>query len=131
MPEEVWRGKEVQISHLKVFGCVSYVHIESDARNKLDVKSKKCFFNGYGDEEFGFRFWDDQNKKIIRSRNVIFNEKVLYKDTSSVETDMADSDTSPQKSEFIKLEGLPDVTEQNKTQESLQEDSSTSVPTTT
>jgi hypothetical protein len=44
---------------------------------------------------------------------------------------MADSDTSPQKSEFIRLEGLPDVIEQNKTQESLQEDSSTSVPTTT
>jgi hypothetical protein len=107
------------------------VHIDSDARNKLDAKSKKCFFIGYGDEEFGFRFWDDQNRKIIRSRNVIFNEKVLYKYRSSVETDMVDSDTSPQKSEFIRLEGLPDVTEQNKTQESLQEDSSTSVPTTT
>jgi hypothetical protein len=42
---------------------------------------------------------------------VIFNEKVFYKDRSSVETDMADSDTSPQESEFIRLEGLPDVTE--------------------
>jgi hypothetical protein len=53
---------------------------------------------------------------------VIFNEKVLYKDRSSVETDMANSDTSPQRSEFIRLEELPDVTEQNKNQESLQED---------
>jgi hypothetical protein len=131
LPEEVWRGKEVQLSHLKVFRCVFYVHIDSDARNKLDVKSKKCFFIGYGDEEFGFRFWDDQNRKIIRSKNVIFNEKVLYKDKSSVETDMADSDTSPQRSEFIRLEELPDVTEKNKNQESLQEDSSTYVPTTT
>jgi hypothetical protein len=94
LPEEVWRGKDVQLSHLKIFGCVSYVY-NSDARNKLDVKSKKCFFISYGDEEFGFRFWDDQNRKIIRSRNVIFNEKVLYKDKSSIESDMADSDTSP------------------------------------
>jgi hypothetical protein len=62
---------------------------------------------------------------------VIFNEKVLYKDRSSIELDMADSDTSPQKSEFIRLEGLPDVIEQNKNQEPLQEDSSTSVPITT
>jgi len=62
---------------------------------------------------------------------VIFNEKVLYKDRSSIESDMADSDTSPQKSEFIRLEGLPDVIEQNKNQEPLQEDSGTSVPTTT
>jgi hypothetical protein len=131
LPEEVWRGKEVQLSHLKVFGCVSYVHIDSDARNKLDAKSKKCFFIGYGNEEFGFRFWDDQNRKIIRSRNVIFNEKVLYKDRSSAETDKADSDTSPQGSEFIRLEGLPDVPEQNNNQESLQEDSSTYVPPAT
>ena len=28
----------------------------------------------YGDEKFGYRFWDEQNQKIIRSRNVIFNE---------------------------------------------------------
>ena len=62
---------------------------------------------------------------------MIFNEKVLYKDRSIVETDIADSDTSPQRSEFIRLEGLPNVTKQNKNQESLQEDSSTSVPTTT
>ncbi|KAG6774392.1 hypothetical protein POTOM_021745 [Populus tomentosa] len=131
LPKEVWRGKEVQLSHLKVFGCVFYVHIDFDARNKLEAKSKKCFFIGYGDEEFGFRFWDDQNRKIIRSRNVIFNEKVMYKDRSSGETEMVDSDTSSQRFEFIRLEGLPDVTKQNKNQESLQEDSSTSVPTTT
>ncbi|RVW24225.1 Retrovirus-related Pol polyprotein from transposon TNT 1-94 [Vitis vinifera] len=39
LPEEVWNGKEVKFSHLKVFGCVSYVHIDSDARSKLDAKS--------------------------------------------------------------------------------------------
>jgi hypothetical protein len=27
--------------------------------------------------------------------NMIFNEKVMYKDRSGVETDMVDSDTSP------------------------------------
>ncbi|RVW24492.1 Retrovirus-related Pol polyprotein from transposon TNT 1-94 [Vitis vinifera] len=80
LPEEVWSGKEVKFSHLKVFGCVSYVHIDSDARSKLDAKSKICFFIGYGDEKFGYRFWDEQNRKIIRSRNVIFNEQVMYKE---------------------------------------------------
>ena len=38
LPEEVWSGKEVAFSHLKVFGCVSYVHIDSDAHSKLDAK---------------------------------------------------------------------------------------------
>lgn len=39
LPEEEWSGKEIGLSHLKVFGCIAYVHIESDARNKLDPKS--------------------------------------------------------------------------------------------
>jgi hypothetical protein len=43
IPKEVWSGKEVNLSYLKVFGCVSYVHIDSDACSKLDAKSRKCF----------------------------------------------------------------------------------------
>ena len=43
LPEEIWSGKEVKFSHLKVFGCVSYVHIDSHAHSKLDAKSKICF----------------------------------------------------------------------------------------
>ena len=54
--KEVLSGKEVKFSYLKVFSCVSYVHIDSVARSKLDAKSKICFFIGYGDEKFGYRF---------------------------------------------------------------------------
>ena len=43
LPEEVWRGKEVKFSHLKVFGCVFYVHIDSDTRSKLDASLKYVF----------------------------------------------------------------------------------------
>jgi hypothetical protein len=62
---------------------------------------------------------------------MIFNEKVLYKDISSIETDMADSNTSLQKFKFITLEGLLDVTIQNKNQRSSKEYSNIFVPTTT
>ena len=75
------------MNHLKVSGCVSYVHIESNDRSKLNAKARKCFFIGYGDEQFGYRFWDDQNRKIIRSRNVVFHETALYKDKSGGSTD--------------------------------------------
>jgi hypothetical protein len=61
---------------------VSYVFINPDSHNKLYANSIKHYFIGYGDEAFGYRFWDDQNRKIIRSRNVIFNELAVYKDMS-------------------------------------------------
>ena len=111
LPEEVWSGKEVKFSHLKVFGCVSYVYIDSDARSKLDTKSKICFFIGYGDETFGYRFWDEQNRKIIRSRNVIFNEHVMYKDRLTV---MSDVMINQKKSEFVNLDELTESTVQKR-----------------
>ena len=43
LTEEVWSGKEVKFFHLKVFGCISYIHIDFVARSKLDAKSKIYF----------------------------------------------------------------------------------------
>ena len=44
------------------------------------AKSKKCTFIGYRVDDFGYRLWDYEKQKIIRSRDVVFNEKVMYKD---------------------------------------------------
>jgi hypothetical protein len=65
---------------LKTFGCEAFVHIDKENRTKLESKSKKCIFIGYGVNEFGYRLWDYKNNKIIRSIDVIFNAKVMYKD---------------------------------------------------
>ena len=104
MPEEVWSRREVSLNHLKVFGCVSYVHIKSIDHSKLDAKVRKCFFIGYGDEQFGYHFWDDQNRKIIRSKNVVFHETTLYKHKSSGITNA--TDTTSKNLEFISLDIL-------------------------
>jgi hypothetical protein len=80
IPEEAWTGKKVNYSFLKTFGCEAFVHIDKENRTKLEEKSKKCTFIGYGVNDFGYHLWDYENHKIIRSRDVIFNEKVMYKD---------------------------------------------------
>ncbi len=51
IPEEIWTGKEVTLSHLKAFGCVFYVLVSDHVRNKLDAKSVKCTLVGYGEQE--------------------------------------------------------------------------------
>ena len=78
--EEAWIGKKVSYFFLKTFGCETFSHIDSRNRTKLEAKSKKCVFFGYGIDEFGYRLWDFENYKIVRTRGVIFNEKVLCKD---------------------------------------------------
>ena len=75
-----WTSKKVSYSFIETFGCETFAHIDSENRTKLEAKSKKCVFFGYDINEFGYRLWDFGNLKIIRSRDVIFNEKMLYKD---------------------------------------------------
>eukprot|EP00253_Pinus_taeda_P023836 PITA_23836 len=79
VPEEAWTGKKVNYSFLRPFGCEAFVHIDKENRTKLEAKSKKCTFIGYGVNDFGYHLYDYENQKIIRSRDVIFNEKALYK----------------------------------------------------
>ena len=74
VPERVWKGKDVSYDHLRVFGCRAFVYIPKDERSKLDGKAKPCIFVGYGHEDFGYRLWDPVNKKIIRSRDVVYLE---------------------------------------------------------
>ena len=67
-----------------MFGCKG---VPKEKRQKLDPKSQKGIFVGYAEDQFGFRIWDPVGKKIIKSRDVIFNEKVfpaLYKEENMV-----------------------------------------------
>jgi hypothetical protein len=89
VPDRVWSGKDVSYRHLRVFGCKAFVHIPKDERSKLDVKTKPCVFLGYGQDEFGYRLYDPVQKKLVRSRDVIFMEDQTLKDVEK-------EDTSPQ-----------------------------------
>ena len=46
-PEERFTGKKLDMSHLKVFGCIAYVHVPDELQKKLDPKVEKCIFIGY------------------------------------------------------------------------------------
>ena len=34
-PEEVWTGKELKYSHLRIFGCTTYVHVHQERETSL------------------------------------------------------------------------------------------------
>ena len=73
-------AKKKNYSFLRTFGYEAFVHVDKENKTKLDAKSQKCTFIGYGIDDYGYRLWDFENMKIIKSRDVIFNEKVMYKD---------------------------------------------------
>ena len=71
VPNIVCFDKDVSYDNLKVFRCKVCVHVPKDERSKMDVKTKQCIFIGYGQDEFGYRFYDPIDKKLIRSRDVV------------------------------------------------------------
>ena len=77
--EEVWSGRPVDYSSLKIFGCPAYVHVQSGERSKLDSKSRICVFLGFEKGVKGYRLWDPISKKTVTSRDVIFDEAFMLK----------------------------------------------------
>jgi hypothetical protein len=46
-PKDMFSGKMPEVSHLKIFGCLVFVHIPKEKRTKLDPSGKKGIFVGY------------------------------------------------------------------------------------
>ena len=77
-PKEKFTGKKPDLSHLKVFGCLAYVHIPDELRSKLDPKAEKCVFIGYSLEQKGYRCYNPLTREIRVSRDVVFDELNIW-----------------------------------------------------
>lgn len=85
-PAEIWYGYKPNVSHFRIFGCVCYVQIPNQLRSsKLDDRSIKGAFIGYGLN--GYKLWSEQHKKVIYSRDVRFDENVMYFSADKRDTD--------------------------------------------
>jgi hypothetical protein len=43
-PKEKFTGKKQDVSYLKVFGYITYVHVPDGKKSKLHPKVEKCIF---------------------------------------------------------------------------------------
>ena len=88
IPEEVWKGKSIDLNYLRVFGSSVYVH---DPGDKLEPRAFKGVLLGYMDGVKGYRVWNPKTKKARVSRHVTFDELAMFKenDDSSDVLDLA------------------------------------------
>ncbi|KAK9134880.1 hypothetical protein Syun_014210 [Stephania yunnanensis] len=92
VPERVWSGKDVTYSHLKVFGCKTFMYVPKEQRRNLMIEAVPCILLGFGDAEFGYRLWDQEKKKIVRSRDVAFHEYETITDLKTSKKIIVDDD---------------------------------------
>ena len=73
-PQEAWSGYTPNVAHLRIFGCVKYAQVPEVKRKKLDNHGEKCIFIGYSEESKAYKLYNPLTKKLVVSRDVVFNE---------------------------------------------------------
>lgn len=73
-PYEALRGRKPNLSHLRVFGCIGYTKIDKVHLKKLDDRSRMLLHLGTEPGSKAYRLYDPEAKKIVVSRDVVFDE---------------------------------------------------------
>ena len=87
-PFEVLNKTRPSIDHMRVFGCLCFVLIPGEQRNKLEAKSTRAMFIGYSPNQKGYKCYEPETRRVLVSRDVKFVESRGYynnKDWSDLE----------------------------------------------
>ena len=69
-PKEVFFGKKPEFIHLRIFGCLVYIHILKEKRTKLYPSGRKGIFVGYSKSLKAYRIYFLGFKKIDNLKNL-------------------------------------------------------------
>ena len=73
-PYEVFRGKNPNISHVRIFGCIGYAKVVKPHLKKLEDRSHILVHLGTEPGSKAYRMLDPKTQKVIMSRDVVFDE---------------------------------------------------------
>ena len=77
-PFEVLNKSRPVLDHMRTFGCVCYVLVLGEMRNKLEAKSTKAMLIGYSASQKGYKCFDPTARRVLVSRDVKFMEDKGY-----------------------------------------------------
>ena len=99
--------KNIQVRHLKIFGCPVYVHIPTEKRTKLDPFGKKGIFVGYYEVAKAFKIYISGFHYININRDVTFNEETILKKSRRFQLEeVHEEDVPPRKWEVEPSSGI-------------------------
>jgi hypothetical protein len=78
-PEEAYYGRKPNISHLRVFGCLVYVHIPQETCDKLENSAIPTCLVGYMPTSCQYQLYEPIRSRVIVSTAPTFRESERLK----------------------------------------------------
>ena len=70
--------KDIETLPPKIFGCVSFIHIPKQSRDKHDPRALRCVFLGYSSNQKGCKCYHPPTKRSHITMDVTFFESQPY-----------------------------------------------------
>ena len=70
---------KLDVSHLRIFGCLVYIHVPKEKRSKLEPSGKKGTFVGYSETSKAYQIYNHIQRQIEVGLDVTFDEEVAFK----------------------------------------------------
>ena len=83
--EEAFSGKQPDIGHLRIFGCITYSYIAKEKRTKLEPTAEKGIFVGYSETSKAFRIYIPAQRRVVVRRDVKFEEDRAFRRSRELE----------------------------------------------
>ena len=91
-----------EVSHLKICGCLVYIHIPKEKISKLDPSGKKGLFVGYNEKSKAYQIFIQGYRQIELCRDVTFDEDTTFRKSKKDKEDEEEHET-PRDVEVSKL----------------------------
>ena len=87
-PKEPFTRKRPYVGHFRMFGCLTFCHVPSKKRTKLEPTAEKGIFVGYNETSKAFRIYITTQRTIIVRRDVRFEERTFRKSVELRDSDL-------------------------------------------
>jgi hypothetical protein len=74
IPEEAFIGRRPDVEHIRIFGCLTFSHVSSERRTKLDPTTQQRILVGYLEVSKSYHMYIPPLRRVVVSIDVIFEE---------------------------------------------------------
>ena len=110
-PYEAYYNRKPTVDHFRIFGCVGHVKDVTPHLSKLADRSKPMVFIGYDSNTKGYRMFDPKSKRVVVTRDVVFEEEKKWEWSKFPETETGSAGNTLT-AHYFTIAGASDTTNQ-------------------